>query len=211
MKVRFRHRLFAYLIDILLLGIILLILNTILVDNIQINTLEHELDTLNDLFITKQIEIPNYVDQYSTIIYNLDKAKLPSIIINILYIIIYFVLVPYFWKGQTLGKKLLNTKIINKTKEKLTITSLIIRNTIINGLGYLILNIISLYLLPSNYYFVMISILGIIQFLLVIISSFMILYRRDKRGLQDILSNTKVVYLESKTDDTKEEIEILEV
>lgn len=210
MKVRFRHRLFAYIIDILLLGIILLIMNTILVDNTTIHTLEHELDTLNDLFITKQIEIPNYIDQYSTIIYNLDKEKLPSIIINILYIIIYFVLVPYFLKGQTLGKKLLNTKIISKTKEKVTITSLLIRNTIINGLGYLLLNIISLYLLPSNYYFITISILGIIQFLLVIISSFMILYRRDKRGLQDILSNTKVVYVE-KTDNLEEEIEILEV
>lgn len=210
MKVRFRHRLFAYIIDILLLGIILLIMNTILVDNTTIHTLEHELDTLNDLFITKQIEIPNYIDQYSTIIYNLDKEKLPSIIINILYIIIYFVLVPYFLKGQTLGKKLLNTKIISKTKEKVTITSLLIRNTIINGLGYLLLNIISLYLLPSNYYFITISILGIIQFLLVIISSFMILYRRDKRGLQDILSNTKVVYVE-KTTKLEEEIEILEV
>lgn len=210
MKVRFRHRLFAYIIDILLLGIILLIMNTILVDNTTIHTLEHELDTLNDLFITKQIEIPNYIDQYSTIIYNLDKEKLPSIVINILYIIIYFVIIPYFWKGQTLGKKLLNTKIISKTKEKITITSLLIRNTIINGLGYLLLNIISLYLLPSNYYFITISILGIIQFLLVIISSFMILYRRDKRGLQDILSNTKVVYVE-KTTKLEEEIEILEV
>ena len=39
----------------------------------------------------------------------------------------------------------------------------------------------------------MISILSFIQLGLVITSVFMILYRKDKRGLQDILSETKIM------------------
>jgi uncharacterized RDD family membrane protein YckC len=53
--------------------------------------------------------------------------------------------------------------------------------------------ILLVYLLPSKTYFVIISITGFIQLTLVIISTFMVLYRKDKRGLHDLLGKTKVV------------------
>ena len=87
---------------------------------------------------------------------------------------------------------------IKPKKEKLTLTALIIRNIIVNGLGYTLLSIILLFIFPSNLYFIILSILGIIQFLLVITSCFMIIYRKDLRGLEDIFSQTNVVSIKEK-------------
>ena len=71
--------------------------------------------------------------------------------------------------------------------------SLLIRNIVINGLGSLLTSLVCIFILPGKLYFIVTSIFGIIQILLVIISGFMVLYRKDKRGLQDIFSKTKVV------------------
>lgn len=194
MNAKFRHRFAAYLIDIIILGLILTITSPLFINDKKISMIESELDTINEMFITKQLEPIAYIEQYSTLTYNLDKAKISSTVLNILFITCFLVILPYISDGQTIGKKIMKIKIVSKNQNKLTISTLLIRNIIINGLGYMILVIIFLNLLPSDYYFIVISFLGFIQFLLVIISTFMVLYRSDKRGLQDILSNTKVIY-----------------
>ena len=56
----------------------------------------------------------------------------------------------------------------------------------------MLLIMLLLYVTPKSIYFSGMVILGFIQFLLVIISAFMVLYRHDQRGLQDILTNTKI-------------------
>ena len=81
---------------------------------------------------------------------------------------------------------------VSVNDEKVTIVQYLIRNMLLNGLAQVILLLLSLYLLPSSMYFIFSSILTFIQLTLVIISVFMVLYRKDKRGLHDIFSGTKV-------------------
>ena len=57
---------------------------------------------------------------------------------------------------------------------------------------YLIAVIICVFVVPSNIYFLIITSLGIIQIGLILSSMLMVCYRKDKKGLHDLLAGTWV-------------------
>ena len=77
----------------------------------------------------------------------------------------YFIILTYK-TGSTVGKKLFNLKVVGDENEKLTLFEVVYRETIGRFLSAFIINI----------------------------GYFMIGVREDKKGLHDILSDTKVVY-----------------
>ena len=111
-------------------------------------------------------------------------------IIGTLLIIVSFVIIPIINNNQTLGQKLLKIK-ISKNKP-LKIDDLVGRAVIVNGLGYMIFMFIILYLTSDNIYFVLINILGFFQILMIIINSFMVIYSKEKRGIADYFTDTRV-------------------
>ena len=109
-------------------------------------------------------------------------------IVGTLLIIVSFVIIPIINNNQTLGQKLLK---INKNKP-LRIDDLVGRAVIVNGLGYMIFMFIILYLTSDNIYFILINILGFFQLLMIIINSFMVIYSKEKRGIADYFTDTRV-------------------
>ena len=109
-------------------------------------------------------------------------------IVGTLLIIVSFVIIPIINNNQTLGQKLLK---INKNKP-LRIDDLVGRAVIVNGLGYMIFMFIILYLTSDNIYFILINILGFFQILMIIINSFMVIYSKEKRGIADYFTDTRV-------------------
>ena len=109
-------------------------------------------------------------------------------IVGTLLIIVSFVIIPIINNNQTLGQKLLK---INKNKP-LRIDDLVGRAVIVNGLGYMIFMFIILYLTSDNIYFILINILGFFQILMIIINSFMVIYSKEKRGIADYFTNTRI-------------------
>ena len=109
-------------------------------------------------------------------------------IIGTLLIIVSFVIIPIINNNQTLGQKLLK---ISKNKP-LRIDDLVGRAVIVNGLGYMIFMFIILYLTSDNIYFILINILGFFQLLMIIINSFMVIYSKEKRGIADYFTNTRI-------------------
>jgi len=189
MEAKFSKRLFAYIIDIIILGIILLLVNVIMPkDNKELNV---KLDTLNENYLNEEIGFNEYLNDYSEISYDLDKQNIIYTLANIIFVIIYFIILPYFLNGQTVGKKLLKIKV---TKEKkLTIASLIIRNLIINGLAYMLIGLLLIYILNPYTYFVTTTILGLIQLTLMIIILIGLIKNKESLILHDRLSYTNVV------------------
>lgn len=192
MKASFIKRLSAYIIDLMFLGAIIMMIYYFIPETKTVTNLQVDIAVLNENYLNKQISIGEYINDYSILMYNLDKERIILILINFIATFTYFVVVPFFTKGKTFGKYIMGIRIKSNNK-KLSLVSLFIRNAIINGLGYLILSFLAILIIPKNLYFYTITILGIIQFILVIASTFMIIYRKDKRGLQDILSRTIVV------------------
>ncbi len=192
MSVNFTKRILAYLIDLLFLGSIIIFIYQFIPEPKAVTDLQTDIAVLNEEYLNRQIETSSYLRNYSNLIYDVDQKQVIFPIINFITIFLYFVIVPFLLQGQTIGKYIMKIKIESK-KKKLSIFTLTVRNLIVNGLGYLILSFLALLFVPKNMYLYVISILGIIQLGLVITSAFMIIYRKDKKGIQDILTNTKVV------------------
>ena len=76
-----------------------------------------------------------------------------------------------------------------------TMNQLIVRSLIIHFLGYALVALGLIFILNQNYYFLVATFFNLCEYLLVIISIFMLLYRRDQRGLHDIITKTKVVQI----------------
>ena len=191
MEAKFSKRLYAYILDIIILGIVLMIVNIIVPKNNEIKELNVKLDSLTQDYLDKEIEFNEYLNDYSEINYELDKQNIVYTIVNIIFVIVYFIIIPYFFKGQTIGKKIFKIKVFKENK--LTITSLIIRNLIINGLAYMVLTLILLFILPYNIYFISTSILTLIQLTIMIITIIGIIKNNRKLIIHDKLSKTQVV------------------
>lgn len=182
-------RLLAYLIDMLILGLIFMMLYKLLPTNSIVVEGNHNIAILEEQLLREEITLNYYLNQFINISYTVDKTNLIHTGINILLLIIYFIIIPIITEGKTIGLYLMKLKIDGK----LSIFNLFIRNIFTTGIVYMILCLIFVSFTNEKIYFYSITILGFIQFLLVIISTFMILYRKDKKGLQDILSNTEII------------------
>lgn len=188
MKASFTKRLLSYILDILFLIIIICVMNLFIPADIT-----SEINRLNSNYINNNIDLNSYIDSISILYQNQDKNQIFLFIVNIIYIIICFIIVPLKNDGSTFGQKILGIKVEASYNQKLTYKKLFVRSLILNGLVYLIVVILLLYIISPKIYFILTSIISFIQILLVIISGFMILYRKDKRAIYDILAQTKVV------------------
>ncbi|MEN1934535.1 RDD family protein [Paenibacillus sp. 102] len=82
---------------------------------------------------------------------------------------IYFIFVPFIWRGCTIGKKITRTRLISLTSEKLTIQTLTVRFFVL--------------LIPN------ILLLGIPS----ICNVYMMLFRKDNCAFHDLIMKTKVM------------------
>ncbi len=200
--VKRRKRFMAYIIDIFIIGVILVVLTKLLVDNKKIIILNQRLNEVNNTILESSVGFKESLKEYGEIVKQIDLENVMVNISTIIIILAMFIFLPYYNNGQTIGMKFLKTKIVAQDKSSLTISKLMLRNFIINGLLYLAISLTLLYLMPSFYYFILVSILGFFQLGLVIMSLFMLLYRKDQRGLQDILSETRIIEISGEENET---------
>ncbi|WP_347861655.1 RDD family protein [Salimicrobium sp. PL1-032A] len=85
---------------------------------------------------------------------------------------LYALLLPVFWRGYVIGKKLMSIRIVQKTGEDVTIVNMLLR-LVVAGLVYVLT-------------------LGIG----VIVSAFMVGMQEDKRAIHDLIAGTQVVHAE---------------
>ena len=189
----FKKRLPAYIIDILIVSIILYFISLLIPTSSNLNNLNNELLEINNNFIKGELGIRTYLNQYATIFYSMDKELFLTSLINVFISIIYFVVIPLYNNGQTIGKKKLGIKIVSKDDKDATANSLILRYLMIDGIGVSILSMCSLFIINGLNYLIITSILNFLQFLVVVISIFMVLYRHDFKSLPDLVAGTKVI------------------
>lgn len=192
MKVSFIKRLSAYIIDILIFSLIFGIFTMIIPENNNVIVLNGQLSDLSESVLKSELTMTAYINQYAGIVHSLDKELFLTNLFNLVLMIGYFAVLPFYYNGQTLGKKLLKIKVV-KDNDELTMNDLLIRSIVINGLLFSLIGFALIFMVSDLTYLTIISILLIIQILLVIISIFMILYRHDKKGLHDLWCKTSVI------------------
>ncbi len=195
MNASFLRRLLAYFTDMAILGIIitfsLLLFSNGNAKNLE--TLSNEVNEVNEQLLEEEITMENYIYRYAELNYQIDKMSVIDNILNTLYIILLFVYIPFLLHGQTIGMRLSKIKIVKENGTPATLNDYLFRSILIYSLGYLFITLAVVYIVPSLAYFTISSILVILEFLLVFTSTFMILYRHDRKGLHDILTKTKLM------------------
>ena len=184
MNIAFK-RLLSYLIDML----IILIIVSLIKQFFPVNKYEIELNNLNENYFAQKIDINQYFTSIKTLTHNIDKNNIVINIVNTILLVVLFVIVPMISKGQTIGQKLLKLKIV---KDDIKLEDYVGRAVIINGLGYMFFMLIILYLTNDDIYFILINLLGFLQILVVIINGFMVLYSKDKCGIADKFTSTRI-------------------
>ena len=190
-SVGMKRRLVAYLFDMMVLMGILMLIYYFLPESHNITVLNQEFDHVNDLLFSNNISFGSYLTRVASIMQELDKERILYSLINAVYIIVYFVIIPFKTK-KTFGMYLMGLKYESKDG-KFSVDDLLVRSMITCGLLYLLASLVLIYVLPSIAYFLTNIIFAIIQISLVVISFFMVLYRKDHRGLQDLWSRTIII------------------
>lgn len=186
-------RAIAYIIDLLLITSILMILFYILPSDLKAQKIQTKIDQIGEEYASGEMDKMTYFMTLSSLEKDLDQKQAFEIVIDSVLIVIYFIIVPYIWNGFTVGKRIMNLKIVSNENKKVRLMSLFIRAFIMDGLLASLFIIFCIYVIDESFYLSFVSILAILQLLSLIVSYFMIKYRRDLKGLDDILSHSKVV------------------
>lgn len=184
-------RIFAYIVDMMIISLVATIIGMGF-KNENINKLNTELDELTKSYVEEKIDSSKYLNQFVLIEHDIEKERVNSSIIEVMLLFGYFVILPFCYYGQTIGKKMFKIK-VKATKGELTMSNLLIRTLIIDGLGVAIISLILVYLLPSMPYFITKLVIELCEFVVIIVSMIKISRTDKKVGLHDILAGTEVV------------------
>lgn len=185
-------RIKAYLIDFLVLIFALFIINTLLPKTNYIKELEIEQNAILEDYMSGRITFSNYVESYGALYYETSSEQHLNYLLYLIFLITYFVIVPFLWKGRTLGCYLCNVQIERFEQGRLYMWQLFVRYSIVFGIGYIFLNNILLLFLTGKTYFLTISVIAVFQFVLALFSGFTVLVHKEKRGLHEFLSDTEI-------------------
>ena len=204
-EVAVSKRISAYLIDILVVFVLISLISEIRFINPTYDKYIETYGKYNQIledYSNKKIDINEYNKLYNEVYYEVSKYGVSYNIIIIVVMILYFGLFQYCTKGQTIGKKLMRIRVVNNSDNgKVSFIKYILRiipvyYLYIGSLLPLIINSILIYVLNYNNYLNVTLIVSYI-FLGMAIGSFIVLnIKKDKRGLHDLIANTKVIYEE---------------
>lgn len=137
--------------------------------------------------------------------YILGKEGISNSIITLTITILYFGVIQYFLKGQTIGKKLLKLKVVSASNKKINVLNFILRSLIVNEVLLNVIGVLFLAFATKKVYLQADNILTIAISVVEAVIIFLVLTREDQRGLHDLLFNTKVISTENKTEETNKE------
>ncbi len=192
-KPYFFPRAVAYIIDILLVSIVCSGILFLIPENKNYDAYVKEYEQIQTDVIEKKIDTKEYFNKAIDIVYDIDYSNCMSMIIEIVVIILYFVVFQYYNNGQTLGKKIMKLRVISNNGDSLSLNQVAYRALIINSVLINMLIVAALLFLGRNYYYYASLLLQIISEIIVIVTLIMIMFRKDGRGLHDIIAGTKVV------------------
>ena len=192
MKATFFERLGSYLLDTIIISLIFSLICLGFGNNTS-NT-EKLMQELDDKLLAKTITTEEYLEKYQDILYDYQKENALESGISVALTIAYFVVFQYMNKGQTIGKKILNIRVVDKkTQKPIYILKGLLRSFIVFSILSGTLSILFLYIINENSYFIPYSILLFIEGIFTLITIMLVLYKKDGRGLHDIMANTIVI------------------
>lgn len=187
-------RISAYFIDFIIVAFIAAIFSEFAIINPyydeyydtyeSYNEFLDNIENVNDKDVL--IKLENYT-------YDIAKYGVYFTIITCVVSFLYYSICQYYSDGKTLGKALFKLKIVGKRNKRVAFFQMIIRTFLINSILVYALTILFVFMLNKQYCLLGLSIIEIFDYFFIFVSITMILFRKDNKGLHDLISGTMVI------------------
>lgn len=192
-KPYFFPRLVAYIIDVTLVSIVCSGILFLFPKNENYSKYLKEYQEVQTNFIDNKIEADEYIHKVADITYDIDYSNVLSMIVEVVLLILYFIVFQFYNKGQTFGKKLMKLRVVNNNGNELTLNQVTCRALIIDSILINLFIIAALLFSGRNYYYYASLSLQIFSWIIIFVTLMMIFFRKDGRGLHDVVTGTKVI------------------
>lgn len=192
MKANFLKRLVAYLIDIILVVVVASLITNVFPKDKKYEELLNEQTSIMQKYMDKEIDNSTYIENVNNISYDITKISWTNNAISCVLYILYFIVFQLIQKGQTVGKKIMGIRLKSKDGN-LKIGQIVLRSILINNILISLLTLFAIKLLDKSTYLLFDEIVSIMSYTFILVSVFMIIYRKDKQGLHDIITKTEVI------------------
>lgn len=191
-KALFIQRLFAYLIDIIIISFIAGLIALPFFDTKQYDIYSKEFRETAQKFASNEITSQDYLIQAESFTYNISRLSGSTTFINLVLGVLYFVVFQVYNSGKTIGKRITGIKVISDDGN-LTINQMIFRSFVANSLLLNIINIILLITTNKSGYIYVYGGFEFVQYTVTIVSLFLVMFSKDGKAIHDRLVHTKVV------------------
>jgi len=190
--VTFFDRLGAYFIDIVIVSLLLGLVSYGLPSNT--NDLNNQVAQLEEQYVNNEITTDVYLEKTYDLLYEIQDSSKLSSFVGLAFTIAYFVVFQSLYNGQTFGKKLLRLKVVDAvTNENVGVGKLFLRSLFTLSVVSSSCNLILLLFFSKSMYLTSYMIISSVELLFIVVTIVMILYRKDKRGLHDLMTRTCVI------------------
>lgn len=199
-KALFIQRFLAFIIDVVLVSTIASCIVTPFMDSKSILKLNESANEVAEKFVNQEIDVDTYFSEVMNITYQMARKNGLLSIVSLFLEILYFVVYQFYQNGQTIGKKLLKIKVVSNDEHDLTMNQMIFRSLIINSILCEMIVVGFMVFASRSVYFCGVGIAEVLQYVVLLISAFMVMFSKSGCGLHDLIAHTKVI----RTDMVKE-------
>lgn len=189
----FFPRLVAFALDFLIVYLMMIGIAFVLPANSNHEKYLEEYKTVQTELIEKKLTNKEYTNRMKDLVYDIDYSSTLVTLSQTVVFILYFIVFQFYNKGQTIGKKLMKIKVVSTKGKDLTIDQVAIHSIIANSIVIKILLIASVLFIGKEYYYYASLGLQLLNYFVIIVALLMIIFRKDGKGIHDVLANTKVI------------------
>lgn len=210
-------RIIAFVIDIVIVSLVVSLINLLPLDPYK-DKYKDAYEKYNEVVQkSTEDEKNDYKDEIIELNYEVYKYRTYSSMFSATALILYFGVLPFVMNGQTLGKKIMKLRVVSNNEKKLNFWKYLIRIVILNNIWLSLINIGAVYVVSGVKFYYVTYVISMLSSLIYMLNLIMVMFRKDNRGLHDMVAGTKVILVsndvvvesveEVKKDGIKEKVE----
>ena len=186
-------RIIAFVIDIVIVSLVVSLINLLPLDPYK-DKYKDAYEKYNEVVQkSAEDEKNDYKDEIIELNYEVYKYRTYSSMFSATALILYFGVLPLVMNGQTLGKKIMKLRVISNNEKKLNFWKYLIRIVILNNIWLSLINIGAVYVVSGVKFYYVTYVISMLSSLIYMLNLIMVMFRKDNRGLHDMVAGTKVI------------------
>ena len=186
-------RIIAFVIDIVIVSLVVSLINLLPLDPYK-DKYKDAYEKYNEVVQkSTEDEKNDYKDEIIELNYEVYKYRTYSSMFSATALILYFGVLPLVMNGQTLGKKIMKLRVISNNEKKLNFWKYLIRIVILNNIWLSLINIGEVYVVSGVKFYYVTYVISMLSSLIYMLNLIMVMFRKDNRGLHDMVAGTKVI------------------